>query len=140
MARSLAEAGQRVFYFSNHFADADDPGYQIERLSPVYELYQIKLNVKGAPAIYFAPPTPEAEAMLEQSIARVILDFGAVGTISIIQHAYWYPLVTRLPNNLRVYDCMDHHEGFGNVPERLVEIEEGDACGGGSCNGHLIVA
>lgn len=124
MARSLAEAGQRVFYFSNHFVDADEPGYQIERLSPLHQLYQIKLNVKGAPAIYFAPPTPEAEVMLEQSISRVILDFGAIGTISIIQHAYWYPLVTRLPNNFRVYDCMDHHEGFGNVPERLVEIEK----------------
>ena len=124
IARSLAEAGRRVFYFSNHFVDANEPGYEIERLSPVLDIYQIKLNVKGAPAIYFAPPTPEAEAMLEASIARVILDFGAVSTVSIVQHAYWYPLVTRLPNNYRVYDCMDHHEGFGNVPEKLVEIEK----------------
>jgi O-antigen biosynthesis protein len=124
IARSFAESGRRVFYFSNHFCDADEPGYMIEQLPGGHELFQIKLNVKGAPAIYFAPPTAEAEAMLEASIARVIQDFGAVSTVSIVQHAYWYPLVKRLPNTYRVYDCMDHHEGFGNVPEKLVEIEK----------------
>ena len=123
LARSFANIGRRVFFFSNHFADADEPGYQIEQLDPALPLFQIKLNVRGAPAIYFAPPTPEAEAMLQASIAKLILDFGAVSTVSLIQHAYWYSLVRRLPNTYRLYDCMDHHEGFGNVPEKLLEIE-----------------
>jgi len=123
IARSLAEGGRRVFYFSNHFVDADAPGYQLERLPGADALYQIKLHVKGAPAIYFAPPTDDALTMLELSIARVIQDFGALSSLSVVQHAYWYPLVKRLPNSYRIYDCMDHHEGFGNVPEQLVAIE-----------------
>lgn len=124
IARSFAESGRRVFYFSNHFCDADEPGYQLERLPGGDALYQIKLHVKGAPAIYFAPPTDDALAMLKLSMARVIQDFGALSSLSIVQHAYWYPLVKLLPNSYRVYDCMDHHEGFGNVPEQLVKIEK----------------
>ncbi len=124
IARSLAEAGRRVFYFSNHFVDADEPGYQLEQLPGAAALYQIKLHVKGAPAIYFDAPSNEALAMLKQSMARVIQDFGALSSLSIVQHAYWYPLVELLPNTYRIYDCMDHHEGFGNVPEKLMQIEK----------------
>ena len=124
LARSFAKAGSRVFFFSNHFVDTDEPGYQIEHLDPSLPLYQVKLHVKGAPAIYFAPPTQKAEAMLEASIARLIMDFSALSSVAVVEHAYWYPLVCRVPNTYRVYDCMDHHEGFGNVPEKLIEIEK----------------
>jgi len=124
IARALAEGGRRVFYFSNHFVDADEPGYELERLPGAGSLYQMKLHLKGAPAIYFDPPSREALAMLELSMAQVIRDFGAQSSVSIVQHAYWYPLVKCLPNSYRIYDCMDHHEGFGNVPEKLVEIEQ----------------
>lgn len=128
IARSLAESGRRVFYFSNHFVDADDPGYHLERLLGADELYQIKLHVKGAPPIYFDAPSDHALAMLTRSIAKVIQDFSALSSVSIVQHAYWYPLVKRLPNSYRIYDCMDHHEGFGNVPAKLVEIEKEMLC------------
>jgi len=124
IARSLAASGRRVFYFSNHFVDADEPGYQLERLPGADDLYQVRLHVKGAPAIYFDAPSDQALAMLTRSIAKVILDFSALSVISIVQHAYWYPLVKRLPNSYRIYDCMDHHEGFGNVPAKLVDIEK----------------
>jgi GT2 family glycosyltransferase/ubiquinone/menaquinone biosynthesis C-methylase UbiE/glycosyltransferase involved in cell wall biosynthesis len=124
IARSLAEGGHQVFYFSNHFCDADEPGYQLERLPGADSLYQVKLHVKGAPAIYFDAPSDQALAMLTRSIAKVIDDFKAVSSFSIVQHAYWYPLVKRLPNSYHIYDCMDHHEGFGNVPANLLEIEK----------------
>ena len=124
LARSFANTGRRVFYFSNHFVDESEPGYQIEQLDSSTALYQIKLHVKGAPAIYFAPPTPEQESMLQLSIAKLILDFDAISTISLVQHPYWYSLVKCLPNTFQIYDCMDHHEGFGNVPEELITIEK----------------
>ena len=124
IARSFAKQGSRVFYFSNHFIDSTTPGFQVEKLDPELELYQIKLHVSGAPAIYFAPPTANAQEMIERGIAELIKEFAAFSSISIVQHAYWYPLVTRLPNTIRSYDCMDHHEGFGNVPEKLIEIEK----------------
>lgn len=124
LAKCLAKTGKRIFFFSNHFIDSNKPGYAIERLDPLLELYQIKLHVTGAPAIYFAPPSTKDLSMIEQGIAQLLMDFAAISSVSLIQHAYWYPLVMRLPNTLRVYDCMDHHEGFGNVPEKLIEIEK----------------
>ena len=124
IARNLANDGRRVFYFSNHFIDSDEIGYQIESLSDVSNLYQIKLYVKGAPAIYFDPPSEETLSILTNSIAKVIRDFGATSSLSIVQHAFWFPLVKKIPNSYRIYDCMDHHEGFGNVPPKLIEIEE----------------
>lgn len=129
IARSLTEQGHRVFYFSNHFVDASAPGYQIEKIPGTDELYQIKLHVKGAPEIYFNPPSDAALTMLTKSVAKLIRDFNALSSISIVQHAYWYPLVKRLPNSYRVYDCMDHHEGFGNVPAKLIDIEKEMLCG-----------
>ena len=124
LAKCFAKAGQRVFYFSNNLVDDDKPGYQIERLDPHLPLYQIRLHAAGAPAIYFAPPTQAAQEMLRASLAQFIIDVDAFSTVSVVQHAYWYPVVTRLPNSYRVYDCMDYHEGFGNVPEPLIEIEK----------------
>lgn len=124
IARSLAEGGRRVFYISNHFVDAVEPGFQFERLPGAESLCQIKLHVKGAPSIYFEPPSEEVVAMLEAGMACVIQDFNVRASFSIVHHAFWYPLVKRLPESYRIYDCMDHHEGFGSVPEKLVEIEK----------------
>lgn len=124
LAKYLARTGRRVFFFSNHFIDSTRSGYAIERLDPLHELYQIKLHVAGAPAIYFAPPSARHFAMIEQGMAKFLMDFAAISSVSLVQHAYWYSLAVRLPNTLRVYDCMDHHEGFGNVPEKLIETEK----------------
>lgn len=124
LSRSFAKVGKRVFYFSNHFLDTATPGYELERLDPDLELYQIKLHVSGAPQIYFAPPTASALKMIELGVAQLMIDFSVLSCASIIQHAYWYPAAVRLPNTLRIYDCMDYHEGFGNVPEKLIDIEK----------------
>jgi GT2 family glycosyltransferase/glycosyltransferase involved in cell wall biosynthesis len=124
LSRSFAKAGKRVFYFSSHFVDSATPGYELERIDPVLELYQVKLHVTGAPAIYFSPPAANALKMIELGVAQLMMDFFVISCASIVQHAYWYPMVLHLPNTLRVYDCMDYHEGFGSVPEKLIEIEK----------------
>jgi GT2 family glycosyltransferase/glycosyltransferase involved in cell wall biosynthesis len=124
LARSAAQTGKRVFFFSNHFIDAPTPGYQIEQLDPSLELYQVKLHVAGAPAIYFAGPSPAAQTMLAQSMALFSVEYACVASLAVVQHAYWYDLAFSLANCVRVYDCMDHHEGFGNVPEQLIALEK----------------
>ena len=124
LARSLAQSGRRVFFISNAFVDSMDRGYSIERLDPSLPLYQVKLHVPGAPAIYFAAPSAETKAALQAGLGLLMADYGAVSTVSLVQHAFWYPLVKTLPNSLRLYDCMDHHEGFGNVPSELVDLEK----------------
>lgn len=125
LARSLARKNRRVLYFSNHFVDAAEPGYALEQLADADgPIYQIKLHLRGAPAIYFGAPSEGDLAMLRQSMAKVLLDFAASSSVSIVQHAYWYPLVRQLPNSYRVYDCMDHHEGFGDVADGLIRLEK----------------
>lgn len=124
LARGFARMGRRVFYISSTFVDADEPGYRIERLDPHLELYSVQLHVPGAPAIYFAQPTPETQRFIELSLARLIGAVGAMSSVSVVQHAYWSGIAFALPNSLRIYDCMDHHEGFGNVPAELIAAEK----------------
>jgi GT2 family glycosyltransferase len=52
------------------------------------------------------------------------LQWANVGAVDcIVQHAYWFPLARRIPNSTLIYDCMDHHEGFGNVAQELLDLE-----------------
>lgn len=124
LARSFSSNGKRVFFLSNHFLDSNEYGYEIERLDPSLDIYQIKLRVKGAPAIYFGAPTTTAISQLEHGIAKLMSDFAIISSIAVVQHPYWYPVVCHIPNSIRLYDCMDHHEGFGGVPTALAEIEK----------------
>ncbi len=128
LAKSFAKTGRRVFFFSNHFIDSVEAGYTMESLNKHGDLFQIKLHVKGAPPIYFSEPSAEVVVALRASMARVIADQGIMSCLAMIQHPYWFPLVKDIPNTFRIYDCMDHHEGFGNVPAGLVKIEKEMMC------------
>ncbi|WP_434652140.1 glycosyltransferase [Pseudomonas sp. R3-56] len=123
LAKELARAGQTTFYISSHFIDDDAPGFEAERLEGSERLFQIRFKVRGAPAIYHAPPSAAAISQLRQGLA-MLLDAANVAAVDcIVQHAYWFPLARRVPNATLVYDCMDHHEGFGNVAQELLDLE-----------------
>jgi GT2 family glycosyltransferase/glycosyltransferase involved in cell wall biosynthesis len=124
LAREFARAGHRVYFFSNHFEDSKEPGFSVERLDDTLPLYQVKLKVNRAPAIYFAAPTTEAITQILAGI-RLFRDWsGTDRSWSLVQHGYWYPIAMRMQSECVTYDCMDHHEGFGNVPQELLELEE----------------
>ncbi|NWD77183.1 glycosyltransferase [Pseudomonas gingeri] len=124
LAKELARTGQVTFYISNHFIDNDRPGFEVEPLEGVSGLFQIRLNVSGAPAIYHAPPTSAAIKQLRLSLAE-LMQWANTGTVHcIVQHAYWFPLARCVPNSTLIYDCMDHHEGFGNVAQELLDLEK----------------
>lgn len=122
IARHLALAGKHVFYVSNHFIDRDEPGYEIEPIEGE-RLCQVRFYVKGAPAIYFAGPDDASVTQLKAGFRLLAEQMNIFSATAIVQHAYWLPLVKALPNTLRVYDCMDHHEGFGNVARQLITME-----------------
>lgn len=124
LAREFARAGHRVYFFSNHFENAKEPGFSIEHLDASLPLYQVKLKVDLAPAIYFAAPTEKAIAQILAGIRLFRKWSGTDCSWSIVQHSYWYPIATRTQSECMAYDCMDHHEGFGNVPKELMELEE----------------
>ncbi|WP_454873268.1 glycosyltransferase [Paraburkholderia xenovorans] len=124
LAREFARAGHRVYFFSNHFVDAKEPGFSVEHLDPSLPLYQIKLKVSGAPAIYFSVPGQQAIEQILEGL-RLFREWNGGGrSYALVQHGYWMPVATRLQADCVTYDCMDHHEGFGNVPRELLEMEE----------------
>ncbi len=124
LAFEHAQSGHRVYYFSNHFIDSDEPGYQIEKLNEDLPLYQVMLHVKGAPPIYFEPASEQSESFIRSGISKLLRDFSIASSVSIVQHAFWYPVSSCISNSISIYDCMDHHEGFGNVPKGLMKLEK----------------
>ncbi len=123
LAKELARAGQTTFYISNNFIDDEASGFEVEPLEGSNRLFQIRFKVLGAPVIYHAPPSAAAIHQLCQGMA-MLLQWANVGAVDcIVQHAYWFPLARRIPNATLVYDCMDHHEGFGNVAQELLDLE-----------------
>lgn len=123
LARSLAALGHRVFYVSNEFIDHAQPGFEIEVLPGANALFQVRLRLEGATPIYFAAPSHAALKQLQLGIGQLFFDLGISGAYAVAQHPYWAPILWALPNSLRIYDCMDHHEGFGSVPPELVAAE-----------------
>lgn len=124
LARALARAGHRVFYVSNHFVDNSQPGFSVEPRDENGRLFQVHLNLAGAPAIYFGLPGVVESEALRRSFASLLGWAGTASSISLVQHPYWAKLSSLAPNVRRVYDCMDHHAGFENNAPALIEAEQ----------------
>lgn len=123
LARALAQRGHRVFYLTNHFCDAEQPGYVIETLDAKLPIYQVRLHVRGAPSIYFGAPSPEAAQQIDAGICLLEAQVGFHAAVCLVQHAYWAWSAATMQSDSVVYDCMDDHEGFGNVPAELIALE-----------------
>ncbi|GAB2503092.1 glycosyltransferase [Lysobacter humi (ex Lee et al. 2017)] len=124
LARALAGKGHRVFYMSNNFVDAAEPGFSVDDLDGSGRLVQIHLNVPGAPSIYAAQPGEADRDALAASLARLLGWASTCRSVSIVQHPYWTELAQCVPNARLVYDCMDHHAGFGDNKPEVLAAEE----------------
>ncbi len=123
LALALAKTGRRIFYISPNFVDDERAGFEAEALDAVGLLWQIKLFVKNAPGIYSRAPGADAVARLRASLGE-LLDWADVKqNVSLIQHPFWHETASVLPAGRLVYDCMDHHEGFGNVSPEMIAME-----------------
>ena len=123
LARALASRGHRVFYISNNFVDAVEPGFSAEPIDGSGRLFQVHLHLPGAPAIYHAMPNDKQEACLRDGLAAVLGWTRTQSSISLVQHPYWRPLAFALPNARVVYDCMDHHAGFNDNATSILDSE-----------------
>jgi len=124
LALALAAAGRRIFYISPVLVDDERAGFEVEPLDVSGQLFQIKLFAKGAPSIYSDAPSLENIAQLRRSIGEVLDWAGCRQIVSLVDHPFWYDMASVLPNSRLVYDCMDHHEGFGNNAESLMQLEK----------------
>lgn len=123
LARGLASAGHRVFYISTSFVNTRRPGFELERMDEDGKLYNVRFHLKGRPAVYAAPPTPEELRCQKRSLAKLLEWTRSQGIVSLVQHPYWHTLAHKLPNSRLIYDCMDHHDGFGNTGEGIATLE-----------------
>ena len=123
LARELARAGDTVFYIEPDFVADERAGFSIRQIDPDLPLYSVRLHLAGSPAIYFEPANAAQFKQLRASMAELLGQWGVQASSVLLEHPYWVPLARALPNALQVYDCMDHHEGFGGMPQALVDLE-----------------
>ena len=130
LARALAGRGHRVFYVSNNFSDSAQPGFRADPLDASGRLFQVHLNLAGAPPIYFGLPDAAQADAIQASLAELLGWSGTQASTSLVHHPYWAPFTRMLPNARVVYDCMDHHAGFENNAPAVIQAEHallGDA-------------
>lgn len=123
LALVLSE-NRRVFYISPAFVNDVRAGFEVEVLNKSGRLLQIKLFVKGSPIIYSDAPDRETVAQLRRSVGEVLGWSDSQQIVSLVDHPFWYDVASVLPNSRLVYDCMDHHAGFGNNGQSLLIIEK----------------
>lgn len=123
LARELSRTGDATFYIEPNFIADAKAGYEIRQIDPSLPLYAVTLHLAGAPQIYFKAADTGQQAQLRQSLALLMQDWGVEASAAMVEHPYWTPLVLSMPNTVHIYDCMDHHEGFGGMPQDLVDLE-----------------
>jgi O-antigen biosynthesis protein len=124
LALALTDTGRRVFYISPNMVDDGRAGFEAEALDGSGLLFQIRLFVNGMSSIYFTAPNPKTVYQLRASIGEVLEWADCNQIVSMVQHPFWCDAASVLPNSRLVYDCMDHHEGFGNNCSSLVQLEK----------------
>jgi GT2 family glycosyltransferase/SAM-dependent methyltransferase/glycosyltransferase involved in cell wall biosynthesis len=124
LALALAATGRRVFYISPKLLHDERAGFKAEALDAAGRLFQINLFVKGAPVIYSDAPSLDHIAQLRQSVGEMMDWAGCQQIVSMVDHPFWCDVASVVPNSRLVYDCMDHHEGFGNNAESLMSLEK----------------
>lgn len=123
LAQALAATGRRVLYVSPNLIDDVQPGFHAEALNGIASIVQVQLFVHKAPSIYADAPSAETVSQMKASLGRVLDWADSISSVSLVQHPFWHQVATTVPNSRLIYDCMDHHEGFGNNSASLLELE-----------------
>ncbi|MDT9633841.1 glycosyltransferase [Pseudomonas sp. JV449] len=124
LAQVLSATGRRVIYVSASLIHAPQAGFELESLDQTQRLFQVKLFARGAPFIYAAAPDAALVRQLCRSIGEVLLWAGSARVISLVQHPFWCDIAGELPNSRLIYDCMDHHQGFGDNGPSILQLEQ----------------
>lgn len=124
IAMQVAATQRRVFYVSPLLVDDERDGFLVEPLDSSGRLFQIRLFARCAPSIYPKTPTPTVVDQLRRSLGEVLQWANCDRVISLVQHPFWSDTASVIPNRELVYDCMDHHEGFGGMENNLMELEQ----------------
>ena len=123
LARELAATGRRVFYFSVIFVKAADPGFAVEKLDIEGRLFQVALHLHKMSSVYSAPPGRDEILQMQEGLSLFLEWCACQAVINLVQHAFWLDVATKVFNSRLIYDCMDHHDGFGGVSQEMIMQE-----------------
>jgi glycosyltransferase involved in cell wall biosynthesis len=123
LACAMVEAGRRVFYVSSNLVAASKPGLRVEQLDKNGRLFQVFLNVKAAPDIYYAMPGDTQQSQLNEGVRALFGWANTQAATVLLQHPFWTGVAGAVSNVRLVYDCMDYHEGFGTFDEGMMSAE-----------------
>ncbi|MBB6734525.1 glycosyltransferase [Cohnella zeiphila] len=131
MSRHFAQDGIRVFYFSVHSTQIEDPNATSDDIRSKLQIEQVEPNVWLVKlcshtllnAYVHTIEDPLDKQYLQWSIEALKQKFGIDYTVSIVDLPFWTALVFELKNNKTIYDCMDEHSGFSNTSEELLALE-----------------
>lgn len=123
LALGFQKRGHRIFYISSELVNDPEPGFQVETIAGFSNVFQIRFHALTAPPIYESKAHGVLLYQLQQGLARLLQCTGTTDAISVVQHPFWLPLARSLPTSHMAYDCMDHHEGFGNCPPQVIAGE-----------------
>lgn len=123
LATGFSYRGYRVFYISTSFVNTGKPGFEIEQMDSTGRLWNVRLHVRGRPRIYTSAPSTEDYQRLMNSLASLLEWSESKDVVSIVQHPYWHEVASKLPHSFLAYDCMDHHDGFGNTGVEINLVE-----------------
>lgn len=123
LAKEMSKLGCRVVYFTTQFSYSKVPGFKIvENPEENVIVVSLNLNVLGL-NIYKDKLSFDNISFLSHSVAAVRGALGLGHTISVVNLPFWRELAEVLPANNIVYDCMDHHAGFENNDDKMLDEE-----------------
>lgn len=124
LARTLSASGRRVFYVGSSLQESQSPGFSIRPLDERGNLFEIRLRLSKVPSIYSTAPSPAQVTQLRTGLGELLLSTQPTETVSLVHHPFWLEVAKAAPNNRLVYDCIDHHQGFGNNDARILGLEQ----------------
>ncbi|MDY7539941.1 glycosyltransferase [Undibacterium sp. 5I1] len=123
LALGFAKRQHRVFYVSSELINDEKSGFKIDAIPEHPNVFQIRFHANNAAPIYTSHASGALLHQLQQGLAQLLIYASTKNAISVVQHPYWLPLARSLPNSHMAYDCMDHHEGFGDSPPDAIAAE-----------------
>lgn len=124
LSRELGRSGCRVIYFTTTFNVSNTAGFKIVK-SPEENVIICSLNINNDGLNIYKDDLDDAQQeFLVRSVNLVRLSFGLRFTHSLVNLPFWRKIVESLSSNHIIYDCMDHHAGFENNDNAMLEEED----------------
>lgn len=118
MCRILAERGCTVFYVKTRF----DKDFMENKICE--NLNEINLDCDDDVSIYTSKLNNKNVNKFMSSINKLRKKYNFNFFISYVANPFWYQLLKYINNTNIIYDCVDYHDGFGNISNTIIDNEK----------------